>query len=331
MTPPTPSRAQQQAPRCAQDAGRPRLSLRPLVAGRLPGLACLLGGGVLGPASVPSRRPAAAVGSARPASAEYREHPGRRSGGRREPRPREAGADGGGRGQPGDVAKLTLRAEGQFPDGTPNVVEAETLQPPEWIAQQGGAQIGSAVALPLDLTEMGLPRDLPARVLANEHCPAIADGPGCVVLTTVSSTSRNLFRLTLRDDRGHETFVPSDRVPQVLQCRPARLDRRAGPAPGRAPAPAAAAGLRSQPPSASPAPTAFITLRLPASTSSTCRHWGCCRIILCRAAPPPSSPLTPRRGSEILQCKEAAENIRNARLRAPDSTARLSRFAAAGI
>jgi hypothetical protein len=70
-------------------------------------------------------------------------------------------------------------------------VEVETLQPPEWV-EEFGAEPGAMVPLPLDLLEMGLPEDMEAEVVANEPCPAIAEGAGAVVLTTVNHLNPNL-------------------------------------------------------------------------------------------------------------------------------------------
>jgi hypothetical protein len=102
--------------------------------------------------------------------------------------------------------KLRLRAESRWPDGTIDVVSVETLQPPKWIVQQR-AQVGDWVPLPLDLTEMGLPADLRGEVVANEPCPAIAAGPGNVVLTTVNHRNRDVWTLTLADAKGRQEQV----------------------------------------------------------------------------------------------------------------------------
>jgi len=104
---------------------------------------------------------------------------------------------------------LRLRAEDRWPDGTLDVIEVETLQPPEWV-EQHGAQPGATVPLPLDLLEMGLPENLRAVVVANEPCPPIPDGPGSVVLTTVNHLNPYVFELSLTDDEGHrETVKPT--------------------------------------------------------------------------------------------------------------------------
>lgn len=47
-----------------------------------------------------------------------------------------------------------------------------------------------------------MPDDLTARVLAIERCPPIEDGPGQVILTTVSHLNRFVFRLTVKDASG---------------------------------------------------------------------------------------------------------------------------------
>jgi hypothetical protein len=99
---------------------------------------------------------------------------------------------------------LRLRAEERWPDGTLDVVEVETLQPPGWVAAHR-ARPGAWVPLPLDLLEMGLPETLRARVMANEPCPAIPAGPGSVVLTTVNHLNPELYELTLADAAGRES------------------------------------------------------------------------------------------------------------------------------
>lgn len=101
---------------------------------------------------------------------------------------------------------LRLRAEERWADGTLDVIEIETLQSPEWI-EQHGAQAGAMVPPPLDLLEMGVPEDLRARVVANEPCPPIESGPGCVVLTTVNHLNPDLYELTLADEQGREETV----------------------------------------------------------------------------------------------------------------------------
>jgi hypothetical protein len=99
---------------------------------------------------------------------------------------------------------LRLRAEERWPDGTLDVVEVETLQPPEWVAAHR-ARPGAWVPLPLDLLEMGLPETLRARVIANEPCPDIPAGPGSVVLTTVNHLNPELYELTLAETAGRES------------------------------------------------------------------------------------------------------------------------------
>jgi hypothetical protein len=107
---------------------------------------------------------------------------------------------------PSSWRRLRLQVEELWRDGTVNVIEVETLQPPEWI-EEHGAKAGAAVPLPFDLLEMGLPDTLRARVLANEPCPVIAPGLGCVVLTTVNRLNSDLYELTLADRQGHQEMV----------------------------------------------------------------------------------------------------------------------------
>ena len=102
--------------------------------------------------------------------------------------------------------KLVLVAETHWGDGTRDDIHVETLQPPEWIKQHD-VRIGATVPLPLDLVEMGLPRDLRATVLSVEHCPEIKEGPGRVVLSTVNHLNKYVFELTIRDAAGHSETV----------------------------------------------------------------------------------------------------------------------------
>ena len=102
--------------------------------------------------------------------------------------------------------KLRLLAVTHWGDGTRDDIHVETLQPPEWIKQHD-VRIGATVPLPLDLVEMGLPRDLCATVIAVEHCPEISDGPGRVVLTTVNHLNKYVFELTIKDAAGQSETV----------------------------------------------------------------------------------------------------------------------------
>lgn len=103
---------------------------------------------------------------------------------------------------------LRLRAEDRWSDGTLDTIEVETLQPPEWV-DQFGARPGATVPLPLALVETGLPEGLKARVVANESCPAIPSGAGCVVLTTVNHLNPAVYELTLSDPQGRQERVRS--------------------------------------------------------------------------------------------------------------------------
>jgi len=101
---------------------------------------------------------------------------------------------------------LKLRRELRWPDGTLDDINAEALQSPAWIAQHG-AIVGATVPLPVDLVEMGLPNDLGAVVLAVEPCPPIANGPGCVVLTTVNHLNADIRELTVEDREGRKQVL----------------------------------------------------------------------------------------------------------------------------
>jgi len=101
---------------------------------------------------------------------------------------------------------LRLRAEDRWSDGTLDVIEVETLQPPQWI-EENGARLGASVPPPVDLVEMGLPEDLEARVVADEPCPTILPGPGRVVLMTVNHLNRDVYQLTLVDQHGRREAI----------------------------------------------------------------------------------------------------------------------------
>ena len=75
--------------------------------------------------------------------------------------PSAAGAPAGTAVNPATWRKLVLRARDQWPDGTLDTINVETLQPPEWITANR-AEVGTVVPLPLDLTEMGMRADLRA-------------------------------------------------------------------------------------------------------------------------------------------------------------------------
>ena len=85
-----------------------------------------------------------------------------------------------------------LQAEDRWPDGTLDVIQVETLQPPEWIEQHRNRSQCDHVPLPLDLLEMGAARGTPGSVIANE-LPADPSVPAAVVLTTVNHLNPNVF------------------------------------------------------------------------------------------------------------------------------------------
>jgi hypothetical protein len=105
--------------------------------------------------------------------------------------------------------RLRMQAENRWADGTVDVIQVETLQPPGWV-EANAAQTGSSAPLPLDLAEMGLPAGIVARVVANEPCPKLAAGPGRVVLTTVSHLNSDIWELQFSDERGRvQTVCPT--------------------------------------------------------------------------------------------------------------------------
>ena len=101
---------------------------------------------------------------------------------------------------------LRLHAEDRWADGTLDTVEVETLRPRASI-EKHHASVGAMVPLPLDLVEMGMSPTLQAKVVADEPCPAIAKGPGRVVLTTVNHLNAYVFELQLADCKGHTETV----------------------------------------------------------------------------------------------------------------------------
>jgi Pretoxin HINT domain len=107
---------------------------------------------------------------------------------------------------PATWRKMRLKASTRWNDGTQDVTEIETLQPPEWIAAHC-ARVGASVPIPLDLVEMGLPEGLRAEVVSIAPCPPIKEGSGRVVLTTVNHLNRDVYALTVRDQQGREETV----------------------------------------------------------------------------------------------------------------------------
>jgi hypothetical protein len=101
---------------------------------------------------------------------------------------------------------LRLHAEDRWEDGTLDMIEAETLQSPQWIESQHAVP-GATVPLPVDLVEMGMSASLRARVVAVEPCPSIAQGPGRVVLTTINHFNRYVFRVSLTDSSGRTETI----------------------------------------------------------------------------------------------------------------------------
>lgn len=96
---------------------------------------------------------------------------------------------------------LTLELVSTWPDGTRDAMHVRTLQPPAWLAAHH-VQVGARVPIPLDLREMGVPTNQPAEVVAVDPCPAIEDGPGRVVLTTVNHLNSFLFDLKVNGARA---------------------------------------------------------------------------------------------------------------------------------
>lgn len=101
---------------------------------------------------------------------------------------------------------LRLHGEERWSDGTLDTIEVETLQPLDWLREHR-ARRGAFVPLPIDLTEMGLPEDMRAKVVAIEPCPEIADGPGHVVTSTVNHLNRFLLDLEIANNAGRKEKI----------------------------------------------------------------------------------------------------------------------------
>jgi hypothetical protein len=102
-----------------------------------------------------------------------------------------------------DYRKVIIRAQDVWPDGTVDVINLETLQPWQWL-HANEAHVGSWIALPLDVAEMGLSPDLQGKILDILPCPPIQPGRGRIVLTTVNHLNSDVRELTLRDPSGRE-------------------------------------------------------------------------------------------------------------------------------
>jgi hypothetical protein len=102
-----------------------------------------------------------------------------------------------------------LRAETTWEDGTVDDVNIETLQPPEWI-ESNDIRVGGNAPIPLDLVEMGLPRKLTAKIVADLPCPPVESGPGRVVLTTVNHLNPAVMEIAVCNNHGRtETIHPT--------------------------------------------------------------------------------------------------------------------------
>ncbi len=118
-----------------------------------------------------------------------------------------------------------LCLEGSLPweDGTQDVINIETLQSPEWVAEHE-ARVGGSVPIPVDLVEMGLPEELRATVLRVDQCPELQGGPGQVVLTTVNHLNRYVLELSLRGNDGtQDTVRPTGLCKYYSESREGRV------------------------------------------------------------------------------------------------------------
>lgn len=102
-----------------------------------------------------------------------------------------------------DYRKIVIRAIDEWPDGTVDFINVETLQPRQWIDAHG-VHVGGEAPVPLDVVEMGLSAGLKGKVLDILPCPQIRRGPGRIVLTTVNHLNPDVCELTLRDKAGRE-------------------------------------------------------------------------------------------------------------------------------
>jgi hypothetical protein len=86
--------------------------------------------------------------------------------------------------------------------------QIDALRPIAWLAAhnifpKAYVRIGKVI----DIGEMGAPSGLVGKVESIEPCPPIADGPGRVVLTTISHRDDLVFDLTLRDAWGKSETI----------------------------------------------------------------------------------------------------------------------------
>ena len=109
---------------------------------------------------------------------------------------------------PATWRKLSLQGVADWEDGTRDVVEIETLQSPDWLAEND-THVGAVVPLVGDLVEMGLPAGFPLQVRANEPCPEIEEGQGRVILTTINHLNNDVWELTFENERRERTSLRS--------------------------------------------------------------------------------------------------------------------------
>lgn len=106
--------------------------------------------------------------------------------------------------------KLALEAIDVWSDGTRDDYHIETMQPPEWLATHN-IRLGGSAPIPFDLEEMGGTQGLKATVVKIEACPAIPDGPGRVVISTINHLNKNCCDLVLQSGSGGtERIIATD-------------------------------------------------------------------------------------------------------------------------
>jgi hypothetical protein len=90
------------------------------------------------------------------------------------------------------------------PDRPGDVIDLHLLRPRSWLAEQGAVQ-GSLVEIRLEEMQLsGL-----ARVVAIDRVPPLADGPGCLVLSTVTHLNGDV--LELRFENSGTVLQPTAR------------------------------------------------------------------------------------------------------------------------
>jgi hypothetical protein len=109
---------------------------------------------------------------------------------------------------PQDYRKLTVRTVCVCPDGSVDEIRVSSLVERNWLDRHLQHREGRLTA-PLDLTAMGLDEVVSADVVSVEPCPEICDGPGQIVMTTVTHLNRHLVHLTIESELGQRETIES--------------------------------------------------------------------------------------------------------------------------